>query len=166
MRWTRAKTSFGCTSWTQTPHKAAAPTSKRAHTDRLPLRVSFKLPLFSTVESRKIPQTSKRETEKAILPYLNWAPILIMILHIGTWEGSGSCRAAGARHGFHARHSAAGADWSQLQTCHWPVIYDDLMFCLLHAHKGGGQITSGSAYGGHESGVTLCSAAVLSSSQK
>lgn len=99
MRWTWAKNlwkcSFGCTSSTQTPHKAAAPTSKRAHTDQLPLRVSFKLPLFSTVESRKIPQTSKRETEKAILPYLNWAPILIMILHIGTWEGSRSCRAAG-----------------------------------------------------------------------
>lgn len=41
------------------------------------------------------PQTSKRETEKAIWPYLNWAPIVIMILHIGTWEESRSCRAAG-----------------------------------------------------------------------
>lgn len=52
---------------------------------------------FNCEKEAKIPQTSKRETEKVISPYLNWAPIWIMILHIGTWEESRSCRLQDAR---------------------------------------------------------------------
>lgn len=95
MGWTGAKTFENAAMAARLQHKPHTKLQLQHQSVPAPTGAPFKLPLFSTVESRKIPQTSKRETENAILSYLNWAPILIMILHIGTWEESRSCRAAG-----------------------------------------------------------------------
>lgn len=98
MRWTRAETFENAALAARLQHKPHTKLQLQLQSVPTPTGSPFAFPsnclflFFSTVESRKIPQTSKRETEKAILPYLNWAPILIMILHIGTWGGSRSCR--------------------------------------------------------------------------